>query len=47
MALAIVLGRRQQSIAVIGRFPVRPLCWNESAAAVWKRDEQELNVAPS
>jgi len=47
MAFAIVVGRRQRSIGVIGRFPVRPLCWNESAAAVRKRDEQELNVAPS
>ena len=47
MALAIVLRRRQQPIGVVGRFPVRPLCWNESAAAVRKRDEQELNVAPS
>jgi hypothetical protein len=47
MALAIILGRRQVSIGVIGRFPVRPLCWNESAAAVRKRNEQELNVAPS
>ena len=45
--LAIVLGRRQRFIGVTGRLQVRPLCWNEGTAAVRKRDEQELNAAPS
>jgi hypothetical protein len=46
-AFAILLGRRQRPIGVVGQIPVRPLCWNEGAAAVRERDEQELNAAPS
>jgi hypothetical protein len=45
--LAIVLGRRQRFIGIIGRLQVCPLGWNEGTAAVRKRDEQELNATPS
>jgi hypothetical protein len=36
----------ERAIGFVG-LPIRPSFRNEGAAAVWKRDEQELNAAPS
>jgi hypothetical protein len=44
--LAAFITRGERAIGFVG-IPIRPSFRNEGATAVWKRDEQELNAAPS
>jgi hypothetical protein len=44
--LAAFIARSERAIGFVG-LPIRPSFRNEGAAAIRKRDEQELNAAPS
>jgi hypothetical protein len=44
--LAAFIARGERAIGFV-ELPIRPLLRNEGAAAIWKRNEQELNAAPS
>jgi hypothetical protein len=44
--LAAFIARGERAIGFV-ELPIRPLFRNDVAAAIWKRNEQELNAAPS
>src|ERR1700682_6057366 len=44
--LAAFIARGERAIGFV-ELPIRPSFRNEGAAAIWKRNEQEVNAAPS